>query len=128
MWALYTFLAEPIVARRGPILVTAWAMCFGALILILAGILKLEAQDWGGIPLEGWFSWAFTAIFGAVLAFVWYCAGIVRLGITKGMVYSFFIPVVAILTSVIFLDEVITLVQILGAIIVVIGVKLTRSG
>ncbi|MEX1034765.1 MAG: EamA family transporter [Sneathiella sp.] len=54
--------------------------------------------------------------------------GIARLGVTKGLVYSFFIPVIAILSSVILLDEVITLVQILGAVIVLLGVKLTRSG
>ena len=128
MWALYTFVSEPIVARRGPILVTAYAMLFGAVILILAGIPKLGAQNWSAVPVEGWLSWAFTAVFGAALAFVWYCSGIARLGITKGMVYSFFIPVVAILTSVIFLGEVITIVQIFGAAIVLLGVKLTRSG
>lgn len=128
MWALYTFVSEPIVAKRGPIFVTAWAMLFGAIILGLGGFNILATEDWGSIPPVGWLCWAFTAICGAALAFVWYCAGIARLGITRGMVYSFFIPVVAILSAVIALDEVITPVQIFGAMVVLAGVKLTRSG
>ncbi|NQU66230.1 MAG: DMT family transporter [SAR324 cluster bacterium] len=127
MWAVYTFVSAPIVSRRGPILVSAWSMLFGAIILAVVGIPAFSAQNWSMVPMEGWIAWAFTAIFGAALGFVWYCAGIVRIGITKGMVYGFFIPVVAILTSVLFFGEVMTFVQILGAIIVVIGVKMARS-
>tara|TARA_R110000772_G_scaffold78754_2_gene168852 strand:+ start:76 stop:609 length:534 start_codon:yes stop_codon:yes gene_type:complete len=127
-WALYTIVSGRLVAERGPLLVTAWAMLFGAIMLTALGIPSLFEQDWGSIPGLGWLAWASTAIFGAALAFVWYCAGIARLGVTKGMVYSFFIPVIAILSSVILLDEVITMVQILGACIVLLGVKLTRSG
>ncbi|WP_288903457.1 DMT family transporter [uncultured Sneathiella sp.] len=127
MWALYTYVSGPLVAKRGPLLVTAWATLFGSIILNLIGTPNLIEQNWAGISTLGWLSWASTAIFGAALAFVWYCAGIARLGITKGMVYSFFIPVVAILSSVILLDEVITIIQIFGAAIVLLGVKLTRS-
>ncbi|MZR31373.1 DMT family transporter [Sneathiella litorea] len=127
MWAIYTFVAGPLVARRGPLLVTAWANLFGSVVLMLFGIPSLFEQNWENISVLGWMSWAITAIFGAALAFVWYCAGIARLGVTKGMVYSFLIPVIAILSSVILLDEVITFVQVLGAVIVLIGVKLTRA-
>ncbi len=127
MWAVYTFVSGPLVAKRGPLLVTAWAMLFGSIILIIVGYFGLVAQDWGSIPVLGWMGWASTTIFGAALAFVWYCAGIARIGVTKGMVYSFCIPVVAILSSVILLNEVITPVQIFGAVIVLLGVKLTRS-
>lgn len=127
MWALYTYVSGPLVARRGPLLVTAWATLFGSITLNLIGIPSLIEQNWTVIPTLAWLSWASTAIFGAALAFVWYCAGIARLGVTKGMVYSFLIPVVAILSSVILLDEVITPIQVFGAAIVLIGVKLTRS-
>ncbi|MDF2367598.1 DMT family transporter [Sneathiella sp.] len=127
MWALYTYVSGPLVAKRGPLLVTAWATLFGSITLNLIGFPSLIEQNWTAIPTLGWLSWASTALFGAALAFVWYCAGIARLGVTKGMVYSFFIPVVAILSSVILLDEVITPIQIFGAVIVLVGVKLTRS-
>ncbi|MEH6545078.1 MAG: DMT family transporter [Sneathiella sp.] len=128
MWAIYTFISAPIVSRRGPVLVTAWAMLFGAAILSLAGYQGLTMQDWSSISPVGWLAWAATSVFGAALAFVWYCAGIARLGITRGMVYSFFIPVVAILTSILFFGEALSLVQICGAVVILFGVILTRSG
>ena len=128
MWALYTFVSKPIVARRGPIFVTAWSMLFGTVMLAITGLPAFTLQDWNSVPIDGWLSWAFTAVFGAALAFVWYCTGIVRIGITRGMVYGFFIPVVAILTSVLFFDEVMTYVQLFGAVIVLVGVKMTRTG
>ena len=127
MWAAYTFVSGPLVAKRGPILVTAWGTLFGSIVLTLAGIPSLALQDWGSLPALGWLAWVSTAVLGAALAFVWYCAGIARIGVTKGMVYSFFIPVIAILSSVILLNEVITFVQIIGAAIVLLGVKLTRT-
>jgi drug/metabolite transporter (DMT)-like permease len=127
MWTLYTFVSEPLVSRRGPILVTAWSMLFGAAILAVIGIPAFSNQDWNMVPISGWLAWTFTAVFGAALSFVWYFAGIVRLGITRGMVYAFFIPVVAVLTSVLFFGEKMTLVQLFGAAIVILGIKLTRS-
>ena len=127
MWAIYTFVSEPIVSRRGPIFVTAWAMLFGAIILTIAGIPSLMDQQWMVMPGMSWLAWASTTVFGAALAFVWYCAGITRIGITRGMVYSYFIPVVAILTAVLFFDESMSLVQIFGAFVVFAGVALTRA-
>ncbi len=128
MWALYTFVSEPIVSQRGAVLVTAWSMLFGSAMLALAGIPSFGLQEWHLVPAAGWLALGFTAVFGAALGFVWYIAGIVRIGITRGIIYGFFIPVVAILTSVLFLGEVVTFAQLLGAVIVIIGVKMARSG
>jgi drug/metabolite transporter (DMT)-like permease len=128
MWAFYTFVFEPVVSRRGAILVTAWSMLFGSAILAVIGIPSFIQQDWGSISIDGWLVWGFTAVIGAALAFVWYCAGIVRVGINKGIVYGFFIPVVAILTAMLFFGETMTLVQLFGAAIVLAGVKMARSG
>ncbi len=127
MWAVYTFVSEPIVSRRGPIFVTAWAMLFGAVVLTAVGVPSLLQQDWTAMPGISWLAWASTTVFGAALAFVWYCAGITRIGITRGMVYSYFIPVIAILTAVLFFDESMTMVQIFGALVVFSGVALTRA-
>ncbi|WP_293950917.1 DMT family transporter [Sneathiella sp.] len=126
-WAVYTIVSGPMIMRRGPLLVTAWAMLFGAGILTVIGLPSIMAQDWRAITGVGWAAWASTTVFGAALAFVWYCAGILRLGVTKGMVYSFFVPVIAILCSVLILGESISLVQIIGAVVILLGVLLTRA-
>lgn len=126
VWALYTTVSGSMVARRGPVLVTAWGMLFGAGLLTIVASPELITQDWTILTPMNWLAWMSTAILGAALAFIWYCAGISRLGITKGMSYSFFIPVVAILTSVLFIGESMSALQIGGAVIVLLGIRLSR--
>lgn len=128
VWALYTTVSGSMVARRGPVLVTAWGMLFGAGILTVVASPDLITQDWSIMTPLNWLAWMSTAILGAALAFIWYCAGIARLGITRGMSYSFFIPVIAILTSVLFIGESMSILQIGGAVIVLLGIRLSRVG
>ncbi|WP_169545307.1 DMT family transporter [Sneathiella aquimaris] len=128
IWSIYTLISRPMVIRRGPIFVTAYGMAFGALFLTAISVKPLLEQDWSAIPAIGWVAWASTAFLGAALAFVWYCAGISRLGMAKGMSYSFFIPAVAIATSLLFFGEHMSLVQLFGAAIILLGVKFTRTG
>lgn len=127
-WALYTVVSGPIVLKRGPLLVTAWAMLFGAVVLTVIDVPGLINQDWQGIPFQGWLAWGVTALLGAALAFVWYCAGISRLGVRRGMSYSFLIPVVAITASMVFLGETMSGIQFGGAVVVLLGVRLARMG
>ncbi|WP_169567047.1 DMT family transporter [Sneathiella limimaris] len=127
MWSIYTIVSGPMVAKRGPLLVTAWAMLFGATILTFVDLPAMVNQDWVSIPMTGWIAWAATALLGAALAFVWYCAGISRLGVARGMAYSFLIPVIAILTAILFFGESMTFIQLGGAVIVLAGIHLNRK-
>lgn len=127
VWAVYTVVSGPMVQRRGPLFVTAWAMLFGATILFLIDVPAMLHTDYAAIPLVGWLAWSATALLGAALAFVWYCAGITRLGVARGMAYSFAIPVIAITTSVVFFGESFSFVQICGVVVVFAGIHLTRK-
>ncbi|WP_025897643.1 DMT family transporter [Sneathiella glossodoripedis] len=127
VWAIYTIVSGPMVVRRGPIFVTAWAMLFGAIILFCADMPAMIYTEYQNIPLEGWIAWSVTALLGAALAFVWYCSGISRLGVARGMSYSFLIPIIAISTSVLFFDESFSLIQIIGVAVVLGGIHLTRK-
>lgn len=126
VWAIYTVVSGPMVMTRGPLWVTAWAMLFGAIILTCADLPAILYTDYSVIPAIGWIAWFVTAILGGALAFVWYCSGISRLGVARGMAYSFLIPVVAIATSIAFFNETLSFVQIGGVVIVLAGIQLTR--
>ncbi len=127
LWAIYTVVSGPMVMLRGPILVTAWGMLFGALLLCLISAPSLAEQNWLALPSSIWIAWGSTAVLSGSLAFVWYCAGISRIGATKGLSYGFFIPAVAIATSLLFFGESMSFIQLGGAMIILAGVKLTRS-
>ncbi len=127
LWAIYTVVSGPMVRDRGPLLVTAWAMLFGATVLALADMGSLMSQQWTEIPLKGWIAWSMTALLGAALAFVWYCTGIVRLGVARGMAYSFLIPIIAIATSILFFGETMTWIQIAGVVVAMAGIHMARK-
>ena len=126
VWAIYTIVSGPMVMKRGPLWVTAWAMLFGAIILTGADLEAVLNTNYTAIPTLGWIAWFATAILGGALAFVWYCSGISRLGVARGMAYSFLIPVVAIATSIVFFGETLSFVQMGGVVIVMAGIQLTR--
>ncbi len=126
IWAVYTAVSGPMLAKTGPVFVTAWAMLFGATFLSLIGISDIIEHDWLGMGIDVWAALLFTAVMGGALAFVGYSAGVSRIGMTKGMTYSFLIPLIAILTAYLFLGETLTLVQLSGGLIALFGVWLTR--
>ncbi|MBE7636162.1 EamA family transporter [Sneathiella sp. P13V-1] len=127
VWAIYTVVSGPMVQQKGPLLVTAWAMLFGACILTAVDFNAIAAQQWTAIPTKGWIAWSMTALLGAALAFVWYCSGIVRLGVARGMAYSFLIPIIAIATSILFFEETMTWIQIAGVAVVMGGIQMARK-
>ncbi|MCG8491179.1 MAG: DMT family transporter [Sneathiellales bacterium] len=125
IWSVYTIVSASMVKSRGPIVVTSYGMLVGAVVLSFAAFPALPEQNWD-LPLSIWISWGSTAFLGAAFAFVWYCAGISRLGVSRGMVYGFFIPAVAIATAILFFDETMSVIQISGAVLILFGVYLTR--
>lgn len=76
VWALYTAVNRPLLSLKGPVFVTAWSMLFGAGFLALMDLPGLTGHAWENMTYTDWSAWGFTAIMGAALAFVWYCAGI----------------------------------------------------
>lgn len=128
LWASYTILSRPLLARYSPLKVTALAMLTGTPFIVLYAIPALRAQDWGAVSWQGWGGLAFSAVLGIVLAYVVWSLGVSRVGGTRTAVYSFFTPVTAALTGWLFLGEVLTLWLIAGAALIFWGIYLTRTG
>lgn len=128
LWALYTIVAQPILLRLGPLRVTAWSMLIGALALLPFAAWSARDFSPAGIGAATWIGFAYTVTFAGAFGFAWWYEGVRRIGATRTMVYSNMIPVFAIATAVILLGEEFTLVQTLGAAIVLAGITLTRRG
>lgn len=127
-WAIYTFYAAPLLQRLGPLKVTAWTVLIGALGLMPVTLWQSAGFDFAILDLRDWASFAYTVVFSAALGFAWWYEGVQRIGTTRTMVYSNMIPVFAVASAVAFLGETFSLVQTLGAVIVLVGIRLARSG
>jgi drug/metabolite transporter (DMT)-like permease len=128
VWAVYTALAGKPVQKYGALKVMAWGMLSGALVLTLIALPILPDQPWAQMTGNLWLGTAFSAALAAALAFVWWYEGVALLGVTKAMVYSYLIPIFAIIVSVVAFDADFNMVQVIASLIVLAGVQLTRSG
>lgn len=125
-WASFSVLATPYLASLGPLRTTAWSMLFGAVLLSPAMLIGIETADWSAIDAGIAAAFLFTAIFAGALGYLLWYAGIARLGIARSVIYSYLIPVFALLSAVSLLGEHISAVQLGGAAVVIAGLALTR--
>jgi drug/metabolite transporter (DMT)-like permease len=126
-WAAYTLGARRLVARHSPVGVTGLSMAFGALIYIPVMWPHVRAVDWMHLSIRTWLSIVYSAIFALGVAYVIWYAAVREIGSARTSVYSNVIPIVAMVTAVLFLGETLTVAEMLGAAAVLIGVALTRS-
>ncbi len=125
-WALYSVGTKPLLQRRSPLVITGYAMAFGAVMYLPVAWPTLLHLSWRTI---GWASWAgllWSAAFSFCLAYlIWYTA-IQRIGTTHTSMYSNVTPIVAMLIAAVWLGEPVTATKIVGAVAVLAGVAVTK--
>jgi drug/metabolite transporter (DMT)-like permease len=129
--ALYAWgmvVAKPLLAKYSSLRMMSWATFCGTLLLLLVSGPQLAAQDWSRVSLATWLGLAFIAVFGSVFAFVIWFKSVGEIGASRTAIYNNLIPPMAILIAFATLGESLTLLQALGAAVVIFGVTLTRFG
>jgi drug/metabolite transporter (DMT)-like permease len=121
-WALYTVLARPLVERHSALKVTAYSMATGTLLLIPVSAGDLAAQQWTSISAGAWGSFAFSTFLSGGLAFTLWYDGVRRLGVTRTVAYHYLVPFIAVVFAALFLHERIVSLQIIGGILILVGV------
>jgi drug/metabolite transporter (DMT)-like permease len=127
-WAIYTSFGAPILRRHSPLRTTAWALTAGALFLLPFGAVQLATIDLGAVPAVAWAAMAYSAILPAGLSNVVVFRAIKLLGPTRITAYQFLVPAFAVLMGAAFLSEPIRVAQVVGGVVIVIGILVTRSG
>ncbi len=125
-WSAYTVLAQSTFKRFSPLKLTVLSTVFGTAPMLVWSGPALYRQDWLGVDHLGWLGVCYSGIFSIALSYVIWNHSIARLGANKTTIFSNFVPVVAALTGVLFLDERMTLLQAGGAVCVIAGIVLAR--
>jgi drug/metabolite transporter (DMT)-like permease len=98
MWALYTVLLKPVMARHRPIVVTAVAVVIGTLPVL--PLFRLEAATaLLGAPIL-WGSWMFMSLGATVLAFYLWNVPLRVISPSALAIFVYFIPLVAVASSI----------------------------
>lgn len=125
-WAAYTLLLRVWNLPLSPLRVTAWATYTGTPLLILIGIPELRATDWAQVSFAGWGGMLYAALLSLVLSYIQWNRGVAVLGASRTAVYNSVVPLVATLIAMVGLGERPGLIHIVGGVMVVAGVLLTR--
>ncbi len=125
-WALYSVLSPPYLQRLGTLYVSGWSMLFGALLMTPIIAWGWNDTPWAAMQPSHWASFAYTVVLAGALGYLFWYEGIRRLGIARSVIYSYLIPVFAMISAIAFLGEHVSLAQLIGASVVIAGLVLTR--
>ncbi|MGF9963670.1 DMT family transporter [Bacillus rhizoplanae] len=126
-WGLYPVLAGPLMKKYSALRVTAWSAAIGAVpLVILSGwrIVQLPFSIQHG---STWLSLCYSIFFVTVFGLVMWYVGIQKIGASHTMVYMYVTPFVAVLFAAIWAREQLSLQQIIGGIVIFVGLWFVKS-
>jgi drug/metabolite transporter (DMT)-like permease len=122
----YGVVNQPLTARYPARELMAYGLALGGLLITLVGIPAMAAQDWGAISLPAWAILVYAIVGPVYLAYLLWNWAIRHRGIPRTVVYGFLVPVLGGAFAVIGLDESIGFEQVVGSLLVVAGLVVTR--
>lgn len=123
-WGLYTALAKR-VANFEPLVITTCVIATGALLLLPFSAYEIVGEGLQPLPMKGWLGLLYLGAMASGLAYMLYSASLRHLDASAVGVYTNLIPVVGVLTGIVFLGEPMSLRAIVGGAIVMLGVWIT---
>ena len=125
-WAIYTAYAAPYLRRHSPLRATTWATVAGTIVLAPVAITQLAAIEALPVTFEIIGALLFSGFLAAGISNVIVMNGIKVVGPTRTAALQFLVPALAVVFAAIFLAEPIRPGQIVGGVVIVAGVLLTR--
>ena len=102
-WGIYSHIGKPATARFGAVTATFYATAAGALMLIPFSLAERGWRDLRDTGADAWLPIGYLAVFGTVLAFVFFYEGIRRIGPSPAASFALLIPIFGVLSSVLIL-------------------------
>jgi drug/metabolite transporter (DMT)-like permease len=121
-FAIYTVKAKSLISKYSLYQVLFLVILFSFIPFVTISAKNIISTPFYSISGIVWTGIIFTGIFGTCIANILWYGGIKSLGSTKTSIYANLPPVFGIIVSFIFLNETLTLMQIIGGIIIMTGV------
>ena len=123
-WAAYSIASKKVLSGMDPLRATTYGTGVGALALLLISIPALPSADWSSVRPSTWANVVFLAIGPTAIAYLFYYRGLRSVSPVTATITMFTVPVFGTISSVIFLDESFTVIQVVGALVTVAGALL----
>ena len=122
----YGVINRPLVARYPSRQLMAYGLAAGGGLITLVALPAMTRQDWTHIGAGAWLILLFAIVGPVYAAYAIWNWAIGRRGIPRTVVFGFLVPVVAGVIAVITLGEHVRVEQVVGAVMVVAGLVVTR--
>ena len=126
LWAIYTVAGRDPVERYGALRMTTWTLWAGTPFLILLGLPSLLSTQYESVGPMTWLGVIYAGLLAIGLAYLLWYQGVERIGNNRTSVYSNLVPVAALATAWVWLGEVPTVLQGIGAAVILIGLTVAR--
>jgi drug/metabolite transporter (DMT)-like permease len=127
-WSCYVAFGSPVLRRHSPLRTATWAIGFGCLGMLPLAVMQLPALDPGKVGPGVVALFLFCALLPAAAANVVLFSAIKVLGPTRVMLFQFLVPAFAVVLAAIFLGEAIVLGQVIGGLVIVLGILVATLG
>lgn len=128
MWALYTLLAAPVLQRHPPIKLTALSVAAGTVPLLIIATPAFLTTDWSSVGLNVWLGILYCGGMAIAVGYLMWNRGVQHVGAARTAVYSNLTPVLVALIAWLVRGDPLTVYHVIGAIIILTGIMLTRLG
>lgn len=127
-WAVYTVMSKPLLERTSAFHLAALSTSVGTLLYMPFTLKDIASISWDGLSWAAWGAIFYSSFISIVLCFFLWYYSVQKVGSTKTGIYGNLTPVFASIFAVLVLSESISHFQIIGALVVLGGVYLTRTG
>lgn len=128
LWSVYTVAGRDPVERYGAVRMTTWTLWVGTPFLVMLGIPSLSDTALRDVSPAAWAGVVYAGLLSIGVAYLLWYRGVQRLGNNRTAVYSNLVPVAALGTAWVWLGEVPSLLQGLGAAVILLGLTVARFG
>ncbi|MCF7926330.1 MAG: DMT family transporter [Candidatus Izimaplasma sp.] len=126
MFSVYTVTLSHVKQSYHIIQKTRKVFLYAFLIIVLFGVFSKKSLIWPEISITLASQVLFLAIFASSFAFIFWNKSIDLIGTVKTNVFIYLIPVVTMILSAIFINEMITLIKLIGAVLIISGIYISE--
>ena len=124
-WVVFSLLGKAVMSGLSPLASVTYSSLTGTILLFMPA-LREGLTNCINYSMSDWWNIFYLGFFGTVLGFVWFYEGINQIGPTKAGLFINFVPISAILSAYLILDEPLTISLLIATILVTTGVYLTN--
>ncbi len=126
LWSAYTVGGRSPVEKYGALRVTAWTLYVGTPPIVMMGLPQLARTPLADLTPDIWAAVVYGGVLAVGIAYLIWYRGVERLGNNRTAVYSNLVPVAALVVAWLWLGEVPTRLQIVGAGTILVSLTLAR--